>query len=70
MLFVLIVPPITERVSGNTVEFEMSLLYPGTEYTVKVYAMRETAKSAATTTQFTTGKHTHLNPQPTCMLWY
>ncbi|XP_053466405.1 tenascin isoform X3 [Ictalurus furcatus] len=47
-------PPITERVSGNTVEFEMSSLYPGTEYTVKVYAVREAAKSAATTTQFTT----------------
>ncbi|XP_060740344.1 tenascin isoform X4 [Tachysurus vachellii] len=47
-------PPITEQVSGNTVEFEMSLLYPGTEYTVKVYAVREAAKSAATTTQFTT----------------
>ncbi|KAK3514893.1 hypothetical protein QTP70_033821, partial [Hemibagrus guttatus] len=48
------IPPITERVSGNTVEFEMSLLYPGTEYNVKVYAVREAAKSAATTTQFTT----------------
>ncbi|KAI5613047.1 tenascin-like isoform X1 [Silurus asotus] len=47
-------PPITERVSGNTVEFEMSSLYPGTEYTVKVYAVREAAKSAAMTTQFTT----------------
>ncbi|XP_060763360.1 tenascin isoform X2 [Neoarius graeffei] len=47
-------PPITERVSGNTVEFEMTSLYPGTEYTVKVYAVRESAKSAATSTQFTT----------------
>ncbi|KAI5088426.1 tenascin isoform 2 precursor, partial [Silurus meridionalis] len=47
-------PPITERVSGNTVEFEMSSLYPGTEYTVKVYAVREASKSAAMTTQFTT----------------
>ncbi|MCJ8747020.1 hypothetical protein PDJAM_G00148530 [Pangasius djambal] len=47
-------PPITEEVSGNTVEFEMSSLYPGTEYTVKVYAVRGAAKSAATTTQFTT----------------
>ncbi|XP_058230707.1 tenascin isoform X2 [Hemibagrus wyckioides] len=48
------IPPITERVSGNIVEFEMSSLYPGTEYNVKVYAVREAAKSAATTTQFTT----------------
>ncbi|KAB5528637.1 hypothetical protein PHYPO_G00142540 [Pangasianodon hypophthalmus] len=47
-------PPITEQVSGNTVEFEMSSLFPGTQYTVKVYAVREAAKSAATTTQFTT----------------
>ncbi|XP_053336644.1 tenascin isoform X1 [Clarias gariepinus] len=48
------IPPITERVSGNIVEFEMSSLYPGTEYTAKVYAVKEAAKSAATTTQFTT----------------
>lgn len=69
----MIAPPITERVSGNTVEFEMSSLYPGTEYTVKVYAVRESAKSAATTTQFTTGKtHTHTltHTQLTCMLYF
>lgn len=45
-----------ERVSGNTVEFELSSLTPATLYTVKVYAVREAAKSAATTTEFTTGK--------------
>ncbi|KAL7836818.1 hypothetical protein AOLI_G00281020 [Acnodon oligacanthus] len=48
------VPPVMERVSGNTVEFEMSSLIPATEYTVKVYAVKEAAKSAATTTEFTT----------------
>uniref|UniRef100_A0A8C2K7M4 Tenascin C n=1 Tax=Cyprinus carpio TaxID=7962 RepID=A0A8C2K7M4_CYPCA len=45
---------VMERVSGNTVEFEMSSLTPATLYTVKVYAVREAAKSAATTTEFTT----------------
>uniref|UniRef100_A0AAV2MQF7 Fibrinogen C-terminal domain-containing protein n=1 Tax=Knipowitschia caucasica TaxID=637954 RepID=A0AAV2MQF7_KNICA len=43
-----------ERVSGNVVEFEMTSLTPATHYTVKVYAVRDTAKSAATTTDFTT----------------
>lgn len=48
------VAPVTERVSGNVVEFEMSALTPATQYTVKVYAVRDAAKSAATTTEFTT----------------
>uniref|UniRef100_A0A673LIT8 Tenascin-like n=1 Tax=Sinocyclocheilus rhinocerous TaxID=307959 RepID=A0A673LIT8_9TELE len=48
------VAPVMERVSGNTVEFELSSLTPATLYTVKVYAVREAAKSAATTTEFTT----------------
>nr|AAI63556.1 Tnc protein [Danio rerio] len=48
------VAPVMERVSGNTVEFEMSSLTPATLYTVKVYAFRDTAKSAATSTDFTT----------------
>ncbi|XP_073717259.1 tenascin [Misgurnus anguillicaudatus] len=48
------VPPVMERVSGNTVEFEMNNLTPATEYTVNVYAVREEAKSAATTTEFIT----------------
>lgn len=46
-----------ERVSGNVVEFQMSSLTPATHYTVKVYAVRDLAKSAATTTEFTTGQH-------------
>ncbi|XP_013872937.1 tenascin [Austrofundulus limnaeus] len=48
------VAPVMERVSGNVVEFEMSSLTPATHYTVKVYAVRDMAKSAATTTEFTT----------------
>ncbi|KAM7018904.1 tenascin isoform 1-T2 [Tautogolabrus adspersus] len=48
------VAPVMERVSGNVVEFEMSSLTPATFYTVKVYAVRDLAKSAATTTVFTT----------------
>ncbi|KAM8760587.1 tenascin isoform 1-T3 [Acanthopagrus schlegelii] len=48
------VTPVMERVSGNVVEFEMSSLTPATHYTVKVYAVRDLAKSAATTTDFTT----------------
>uniref|UniRef100_A0A673XVY1 Tenascin Cb n=1 Tax=Salmo trutta TaxID=8032 RepID=A0A673XVY1_SALTR len=48
------ISPVMERVSGNIVEFEMSSLTPATHYTVKVYAMRAAAKSAVTTTEFTT----------------
>nr|XP_046242022.1 tenascin isoform X2 [Scatophagus argus] len=48
------VAPVMERVSGNVVEFVMSSLTPATHYTVKVYAVRDLAKSAATTTEFTT----------------
>uniref|UniRef100_A0A8C2WYZ6 Tenascin Cb n=1 Tax=Cyclopterus lumpus TaxID=8103 RepID=A0A8C2WYZ6_CYCLU len=46
--------PVMERVSGNVVDFDMSALTPATHYTVKVYAVRDLAKSAATTTEFTT----------------
>ncbi|XP_064163743.1 tenascin-like isoform X1 [Anguilla rostrata] len=49
------VPPVMERVSGNTVEFEMSSLVPSTLYTVLVHAVREAEKSEAATTDFTTG---------------
>ncbi|XP_034055146.1 tenascin isoform X3 [Gymnodraco acuticeps] len=48
------VAPVMERVSGNVVEFDMSSLTPATHYTVKVYAVRDLSKSAATTTEFTT----------------
>ncbi|KAG7280024.1 hypothetical protein CRUP_013571 [Coryphaenoides rupestris] len=45
---------VMERVSGNIVEFQMDSLSPATHYTVKVYAMRDSAKSATTSTDFTT----------------
>ncbi|XP_033947757.1 tenascin isoform X4 [Pseudochaenichthys georgianus] len=48
------VAPVMERVSGNVVEFDMSSLSPATHYTVKVFAVRDLSKSAATTTEFTT----------------
>uniref|UniRef100_A0A3P8ZGM5 Tenascin C n=1 Tax=Esox lucius TaxID=8010 RepID=A0A3P8ZGM5_ESOLU len=48
------VAPVMERVSGNIVEFDMTSLTPATHYTVKVYAVRAAAKSAATTIEFTT----------------
>ncbi|KAK7163953.1 hypothetical protein R3I94_002621 [Phoxinus phoxinus] len=48
------VPPISEQVSGNTVEFEMTSLAPATEYTVNVYATRNREKSVPATTDFTT----------------
>ncbi|XP_077456826.1 tenascin isoform X1 [Stigmatopora argus] len=48
------VAPVMERVSGNVVEFGMTTLVPATRYTVKVYAIRELAKSAVTTTEFVT----------------
>lgn len=38
----------------------MSSLTPATHYTVKVYAVRDLAKSAATTTEFTTGERSFL----------
>nr|XP_057925968.1 tenascin isoform X3 [Doryrhamphus excisus] len=48
------VAPVMERVSGNIVEFAMTSLIPATRYTVKVYAVRDLAKSAVTTTEFIT----------------
>uniref|UniRef100_H3CZ25 Tenascin Cb n=1 Tax=Tetraodon nigroviridis TaxID=99883 RepID=H3CZ25_TETNG len=48
------VDPVMERVSGNVMEFQMSSLVPATRYTVKVFAARDLAKSAATSTEFTT----------------
>ncbi|KAJ8263371.1 hypothetical protein COCON_G00158280 [Conger conger] len=48
------VAPVMERVSGNIVEFEMSSLTPATHYTVKIYAVRQAQKSAATSTDFIT----------------
>ncbi|TNM92185.1 hypothetical protein fugu_019197 [Takifugu bimaculatus] len=48
------VSPIVEHVSGNTVEFEMGSLVPGTRYKVGVYAVKDALKSNPTVTEFTT----------------
>ncbi|XP_034565186.1 tenascin isoform X2 [Notolabrus celidotus] len=48
------VSPMVEHVSGNIVEFEMDSLFPGTLYTVGVYAMKEALKSDSAETEFTT----------------
>ncbi|XP_022595584.1 tenascin-like isoform X1 [Seriola dumerili] len=48
------VSPVVEHVSGNTVEFEMGSLVPGTHYTVGVHAMKEAEKSDSAVTEFTT----------------
>ncbi|KAM4720208.1 tenascin-like isoform 3-T3 [Anableps anableps] len=48
------VSPVVERVSGNTVEFQMNTLVPGSLYTVGVYGMKEAQRSTSTVTKFTT----------------
>ncbi|KAM7368699.1 hypothetical protein PAMP_013011 [Pampus punctatissimus] len=48
------VSPVVEHVSGNTVEFEMGSLVPGTHYTVGVHATKEAQKSSSAVTEFTT----------------
>ncbi|XP_062269417.1 tenascin-like [Platichthys flesus] len=48
------VSPVVEHVSGNTVEFEMGSLVPGTQYTVGVHAMKEAQKSGSAVTEFIT----------------
>uniref|UniRef100_A0A8C6L036 Tenascin C n=1 Tax=Nothobranchius furzeri TaxID=105023 RepID=A0A8C6L036_NOTFU len=48
-------PPVIEHVSGNTVEFEMNSLLPGSLYRVGVHGLRETQKSTPAVTEFTTG---------------
>lgn len=45
-----------EHVSGNSVEFEMGSLAPGTRYTVEVQAVKEAQKSDSAVTEFTTSK--------------
>uniref|UniRef100_A0A1A8JWT4 Tenascin C n=1 Tax=Nothobranchius kuhntae TaxID=321403 RepID=A0A1A8JWT4_NOTKU len=47
-------PPVIEHVSGNTVEFEMNSLLPGSLYRVGVHGLRETQKSTPAVTEFTT----------------
>ncbi|XP_053267565.1 tenascin isoform X2 [Pleuronectes platessa] len=48
------VSPVVEHVSGNTVDFEMGSLVPGTQYTVVVHAMKEAQKSGSAVTEFIT----------------
>ncbi|KAI4873167.1 hypothetical protein NFI96_021822, partial [Prochilodus magdalenae] len=48
------VPPVTEQVSGNTVEFEMNNLEPATHYTATVHAIKDSHRSTPATVQFTT----------------
>ena len=48
--------PVVEHVSGNTVEFEMGSLVPGTHYSVGVHAVKEVQKSDSVVTDFTTGR--------------
>uniref|UniRef100_A0A3B4CYQ7 Tenascin C n=1 Tax=Pygocentrus nattereri TaxID=42514 RepID=A0A3B4CYQ7_PYGNA len=48
------VAPVTEQVSGNTVEFEMNNLEPATQYTATVHAVKDGHKSAPATVDFTT----------------
>uniref|UniRef100_A0A4W6CVW6 Tenascin Ca n=1 Tax=Lates calcarifer TaxID=8187 RepID=A0A4W6CVW6_LATCA len=45
---------VVEHVSGNTVEFEMGSLVPGTHYSVGVHAVKEAQKSDSAVTEFTT----------------
>lgn len=67
------VPPVVEHVSGNTAEFQMRSLLPGTTYSVGVYGVKGAQKSASAVTEFTTGgcarwssRHAwHSNAQPT-----
>lgn len=47
--------PVVQHVSGNTVEFEMNSLVPGTHYSARVHAVKESQKSASAVTEFTTG---------------
>ncbi|XP_039630764.1 tenascin-like isoform X2 [Polypterus senegalus] len=49
------VPPVVERVSGNTVEFDLSALRPTTRYIVRIYAVRGAQQSATAITDFVTG---------------
>ncbi|XP_023816274.1 tenascin isoform X4 [Oryzias latipes] len=49
------VPPVVEHVSGNTAEFQMRSLLPGTTYSVGVYGVKGAQKSASAVTEFTTG---------------
>uniref|UniRef100_A0A8D0LBZ6 Tenascin n=1 Tax=Sphenodon punctatus TaxID=8508 RepID=A0A8D0LBZ6_SPHPU len=48
-------PEVTQRVSGNTVEYDLTGLHPATEYTLRIHAVKEPQRSATVSTKFTTG---------------
>ncbi|NXS18028.1 TENA protein, partial [Mystacornis crossleyi] len=48
-------PEVTQMVSGNTVECDLKGLQPATEYTLSVHALKDTQRSEALSTHFTTG---------------
>ncbi|NXO00532.1 TENA protein, partial [Rhinopomastus cyanomelas] len=48
-------PEVTQKVSGNTVEYDLKGLLPATEYTLRVHALKDTQRSETLSTQFTTG---------------
>ncbi|NXK89044.1 TENA protein, partial [Formicarius rufipectus] len=48
-------PPVTQMVSGNTVEYDLKGLQPATEYTLSVHALKDTQRSETLSTHFTTG---------------
>ncbi|XP_061459945.1 tenascin isoform X2 [Rhineura floridana] len=46
---------VTQRVSGNTVEYDLTGLRPASEYTLRIYARKGPQKSTVISTRFTTG---------------
>jgi len=58
---------VVERVSGNTVEFEMNSLVPGAHYTVGVHSLKEAQKSDSAVTEFTTGRLIYTQSVCVCM---
>ncbi|XP_067165462.1 tenascin isoform X1 [Apteryx mantelli] len=48
-------PEVTQMVSGNTVEYDLNVLKPATEYILKVHALKDTQRSETLSTKFTTG---------------
>ncbi|XP_078082775.1 tenascin isoform X2 [Mustelus asterias] len=46
--------PITKRVSGDQIQFELSALLPGTLYTVRIHAVKGSLESSVSSTTFMT----------------
>uniref|UniRef100_A0A3P8W712 Tenascin Ca n=1 Tax=Cynoglossus semilaevis TaxID=244447 RepID=A0A3P8W712_CYNSE len=70
------VSSVMEQVSGNTVEFEMGSLVPGTHYTVAVHAIKESQRSDSAVTEFSTDvdpprelKVTHIQTDSATLTW-